>query len=66
MNPLTMTIDIKVLDGDDVLAREVLQLGADNTRELLRRIDGVVANTALTVLIEARERQLDAAPPVAL
>lgn len=63
MKPLTLTIDLQVSEGAERLAREVLQFGTDDTRELLRNIDNTIVNTALALLIEAQTRQLAAAPP---
>ena len=63
MKPLTMTIDLQVSDGTETLAREVLRIGTNDTRELLRQIDCNVATTALALLIHAQQRQLDTPPP---
>jgi len=58
MKPLTLTIDLKVADDTGVLSREVLRIGADDTRELIRGINQNVTNTVLLLVIEAQDRQL--------
>jgi len=63
MDSLTLTIDLQISDDNGRLARELLRIGADDTREMLRWIDSIVANTALTLLIEAQQRQIDKLPP---
>lgn len=63
MKPLTLTIDVQVRSGPERLAREVLQFGAGDTRQLIRNIDNTIVNTALALLIEAQNRQRDTAPP---
>lgn len=65
MKPLTMTIDLQISDGSERLAREVLRFGTDDTREFVRNLDSTIVNTALALLIEAQNRQLENAPPVA-
>jgi len=61
--PLTLTIDIQVSAGPERLAREVLRFGTDDTYEMARLMESSVILTALGLLIEAQNRQLEVAAP---